>query len=392
VRVAVGARSDVGRIRRGNEDSYLAEPPVFVVADGMGGHIAGDVASSTAVETIANHIGEASAADPQTLARLVHQANTAVWAKAQSDTSLSGMGTTCTVVYVDNQRAHVAHVGDSRAYRLRGGELERLTEDHTLVARMVREGRIRPEDAERHPQRSIITRALGVDPEISVDLTTVELGEGDRLLLCSDGLTSMIAEHDISDVLTREQDAQAAADSLVDLANDAGGEDNVTVVIIDLFENHGGSRGSSSNGAPDGAAARMRSDTSPGQPGIVHVRRRGGWTARVVTILVAVALLLTGGYAAARYSLDNSWFVSIDETNHIAIYNGIPEKIGGLEFKEKQEVASTTLNDLPRFLRSDVQDGIKVDSLEEARDTLDNLNQRAGEFATNNARDRRRKS
>ena len=392
MRVSVGAKTDVGRIRTGNEDSYLTRPPVFVVADGMGGHIAGDVASSTAIETIAQHLDHASAADPQTLAQLVHEANSAVWSKAQSDASLSGMGTTCTLVYVDEGRAHVAHVGDSRAYRLRGEELERLTEDHTLVARMVKEGRLRPEDAEHHPQRSIITRALGVDSDVSVDLTTVELAEGDRLLLCSDGLTSMIDEPDISAVLRHEPNAQAAADALVDLANNAGGEDNITVVIIDLRDDHAPARAPSRDSAHHEPSQRARTDPSPRRDPTMHVRRRRGWGGRFVLFLLVVALLAAGGYASARYALDNSWFVSVDERNHITIYSGIPEEIGGLDLKKKREVTSTTLADLPRFLRSGVEEGIEVDSLEEAHNTVEDLSDRAREFATDDQQTRRQKS
>jgi protein phosphatase len=386
MRVVVGARTDVGRLRSANEDAYLAESPLFVIADGMGGHIAGDVASSTAIETISAHKQDITPADPQTLAQLVHEANAAVWSKAQSDPALSGMGTTCTLVYVDDGRAHVAHVGDSRAYRLREGELERLTEDHTLVARMVKEGKLRPEDADHHPQRSIITRALGIDSEISVDLTAVELDEGDRLLLCSDGLTSMVPEQEIVDTLSTQPDAQAAADSLVEAANRAGGEDNVTVLVVDA------------GGSSEAGAGRDRQPQDPrrmdtGRRGDVEASRpRRGWSTRVVGVFTIIALVALAGYALARYALSNSWFVGVDQSDRVTIYSGIPEEIAGMDLRRKEEVTSTELTELPQFLREGVQEGIKVESLQEAQDTVRDLNDRAREFAGESTRVRPQKS
>ncbi|MGH2789902.1 MAG: Stp1/IreP family PP2C-type Ser/Thr phosphatase, partial [Actinomycetota bacterium] len=229
MKVNIGAKSDVGRVREANEDSYLVHEPLFVVADGMGGHIAGDVASSTAVKTIEKQSSDASAEDMETLARLVRSANSQIWEKAQGDPTLKGMGTTCTLLLLDGAKAHFAHVGDSRAYLLRGDVLTQITEDHSLVGRMVKEGRLTVEEAENHPQRSIITRALGVDSEVEVDLLTVDLDAGDRILMCSDGLSSMIDSEAMTAALTQTDDPQAAADRLVSLANDAGGEDNITV-------------------------------------------------------------------------------------------------------------------------------------------------------------------
>ena len=240
--VAYGAKSDVGRVREANEDSYLIADPLFVVADGMGGHIAGDVASSTAVKVIQDESGDASSENPGTLSKIISDANAAIWDKAQSDPALRGMGTTCTLVLVDESRVHIAHVGDSRAYRLREGHLEQLTEDHTLVGRMVQEGRLSPEEAQHHPQRSIITRALGVDEDVQVDLETVELSEGDRLLICSDGLSSMVDDRPIESVLASESDPQRAADRLIEVANEAGGDDNITVVVIDFEKASGAAR------------------------------------------------------------------------------------------------------------------------------------------------------
>ena len=171
---AVGVRTDVGRVREGNEDSYLAEHPLFAIADGMGGHSAGEVASETAVKVISDGAAQVSFEDPRSLARLLNNANAAIYTKAQTDAALHGMGTTCTLVMAGEGSAYIAHVGDSRAYRLREGEIEQLTDDHTLVGRMVREGQISPEEAQHHPQRNVITNALGLDSNIAVDLREIE--------------------------------------------------------------------------------------------------------------------------------------------------------------------------------------------------------------------------
>ncbi|MFN2488944.1 MAG: Stp1/IreP family PP2C-type Ser/Thr phosphatase [Actinomycetota bacterium] len=380
--ISVGVKSDVGRIRSGNEDSYLTNDLIFVVADGMGGHIAGDVASSTAVDTIKEHLGSASGSDPETLAQLIRHANVTIWEKARTDASLTGMGTTCTLVYVDGDRAHVAHVGDSRAYRLRAGALEQLTEDHTLVARMVKEGKLSPAEAMHHPQRSIITRALGVDSDVRVDLTSVELRDGDRLLLCSDGLTSMIDEDSIAEALEREQEPQAAANLLVDLANEAGGEDNVTVLIVDLSSGSAaGGSASSEAASPPPPPEPVGTDPGPAAAAPVHVVRSSRRWPRWLMVLLVIAALIAGGFLAARYALDNSWFVGVDEDDRIAIYSGIPEEIAGVQLKEKQEVTPMLLADLPEFKQAGVRDGIKVDSLDEAQTTVGNLSDLAQDFA-----------
>lgn len=374
VKINVGARTDVGRVRRANEDSYLAREPFFVVADGMGGHLAGDIASSTAVSTIEGHLTDAAPDRPESFAALVQGANRAIWERAQGDSGLRGMGTTCTLLFLDAATAHIAHVGDSRAYRLRAGSLEQLTEDHTLVARMVREGKLAPEEAEHHPQRSIITRALGVDSDVAVDLVAVELHSGDRLLLCSDGLSSMIQESAITDVLGGEQDSQAAADALVDLANEAGGEDNVTVLIIDVVdasaEADHGAAGAVAPAPPD---APTRSDTPAELPPEVRVSRRPRrWLRRLSGLLVLGAL----GAAAvwvADYTLEHSWFVGVNDEGLVTIYRGIPEEIAGLSFREEHEVTDVALADLPGWKREDVRNEMKFDSLDGARSNITNL-------------------
>jgi protein phosphatase len=373
VNVEVGAKTDVGQVRDGNEDSYIVEAPLFAVADGMGGHLAGDVASSTAVKIIAEESAKVSSEKPESLSLLFHEANSAIWSRSQSDRSLRGMGTTCTAILLDQSRAHIAHVGDSRAYLLRDGDLTQLTEDHTLVSRMVREGRLDPHEAERHPQRSIITRALGVDSDVNVDIQSITLEDGDRLLLCSDGLSSMLDADTIKQALETEQNAQAAADRLVEVANDAGGEDNITVVVLDLRDEKRQARPGASSVVPaprqsDGdASGPRRPETEPVRPG---VRRRGR---RAVIGLTAFVALVAAGGAGVRYLLDNSWFVGVNQAGAVTIYNGIPDEVAGLTLKKPQQTSNIALADLPTFQRQDLRQGIKVDSLQAATSAVANL-------------------
>ena len=372
--VSVGAKSDVGRVRKGNEDAMLVDAPLFVVADGMGGHLAGDVASATAVETIKRTSEEQPPSDPSNLESYVRAANKAIWEKALADTQLQGMGTTCTLLFLDGATAHIAHVGDSRAYLLRDGEFSQLTEDHTLVERMVREGKLERSEAARHPQRSIITRALGVESDVEVDLSTFEVTEGDRVLLCSDGLSSMVDDGEIESLLRDASGAEAAANDLVNAALEAGGEDNVTVVVLDFLV--------------DGAIApatetSRRHDTTPKQPLDEEPDepvRKGRAIRKLLLSLFVLAVLLGGAFALARYSLGNSWFVGANEAGEVAIFKGIPDEIAGFSFREEQSSSGLMLDELPAFLSSNVQDGIKVESQAEAEDTIANLEERASDF------------
>lgn len=390
----VAAKTDVGRVRQGNEDSYLVKEPLFAVADGMGGHIAGDVASATAVEMIAERADEAMPQSTAELAAIVRGANTAIWEKAQNDASLRGMGTTCTLALVEDHQVHIAHVGDSRAYLYRGDELSQVTEDHTLVSRMVREGRLQPDEAERHPQRSIITRALGVDADVEVDELSMDIQEGDRFLLCSDGLTSMIGSDDLREVLSTQTDPNAAADELVARALEAGGEDNVTVVLIDVS---GGTRPAAAPAAEDAAPAApvaARETTEPDvdptpavDTGVQRVPdefvysdqpppKRRRWIPVLIPLLIVV-IVVAAAYGAARYTLDNSYFIGADDSGTVTIYRGIPEEIGGLSLRESEEATRISLADLPEFLRSNVNEGIKADSLEDARHKVEDLEERS---------------
>jgi serine/threonine protein phosphatase PrpC len=378
VKVTVGVRSDVGRVREGNEDSYLATDPLFVVADGMGGHIAGDVASSTAVEVISNERDSVDVDDADTLTAIVRHANSAIWEKAQEDPSLQGMGTTCTLLMIEQDRARLAHVGDSRAYLLRDEELSQLTEDHTLVGRMVREGRLSAEEAERHPQRSVITRALGVDSDIDVDIVSLQLEAKDRLLLCSDGLTSMVGHDVIRSTLAEEADPQRAADRLVDIANRAGGEDNVTVVVVDV---DGGPGGDAPAEARSDEAVESSPPPPPPEPEIVKARSRGRWKRRLVGGVLVLALVAAGGYLLARSLLNNSFFVGVNEEGMVTIFRGIPDEVAGLDLRQEEQTTELLLTDLPPFLRDDVEEGrIKTDTLEDAEQRVSTLEANAESF------------
>ena len=231
------AVTDTGRRRMRNEDAFVFEPPLFAIADGMGGARAGEVAAGIAATVLKD--GRGSVNDEGTLEAVIDEANRRVWQRSMSDPGTSGMGTTVTVAFVDaeNERVVFGQVGDSRAYRLRGETLEQVTTDHSLVAELVRSGVLTPEEAERHPQRSAITRAVGTESAIEADVFSVPAELGDVYLLCSDGLTDMLAADDIAAaILEADGDPVAAADALVAGANARGGEDNITVVLFELVE------------------------------------------------------------------------------------------------------------------------------------------------------------
>ncbi len=377
--VAVGVQTDVGRVRQGNEDSYLLEAPIYAVADGMGGHVAGDVASATAVSVISDGIAAQPPQDGPALADLVSRANEAIWDKARSDPSLRGMGTTCTMLMVDGDVAHIAHVGDSRAYLLRDGTLRQLTQDHTLVERMVREGRLSAEEAANHPQRNIITRVLGVDANVQVDVLEERIAEGDRILLTSDGLTSMVEPQEIARVLEAEDDPQTAADRLVEMANDAGGEDNVTVLVL-----HFGRDGSPA--PPPRAPARH--DTRPGAQGgdvdeateRLDGTPRKRWMRPLVWTLAVVAVLGVAGFVTVRWVLSNSWFVGISDAGVVTIYQGIPEEIAGATFAEVEQETGIAEDEIPESFRNDLEENRKFETLGDAQAYVHNMEERIEEI------------
>jgi len=231
---ASSALSHAGRRRRHNEDAYVIAPPLFAVADGMGGAKAGEVASGLAAAALKDN-DVAGQTGEERVAALIQEANRRVFLRANEDREASGMGTTMTVALVEPDRVVIGHVGDSRAYLIRDGELEQLTDDHSLVAELVRNGKLTPEEAETHPQRSVITRAVGTDVDVDVDTFSVRGAAGDIFLICSDGLTDMVGDKGILDVVERNRaDLDEAAKALVNAANRGGGEDNITVVFFEL--------------------------------------------------------------------------------------------------------------------------------------------------------------
>ena len=225
-------KTDTGRQRHANEDSYYAKPPLFAVADGMGGAQAGEVASRIAAGAFERGPRNDDASAEGQLEEIAQQANRKIHRLAQEDSSRAGMGTTLTAALVRNDEVAFGHVGDSRAYLLRGGQLKRLTKDHSLVEELRRQGRLTEEEAEEHPQRSIITRALGPEPSVNVDTMTFPARDGDVFLLCSDGLTTMVSDDEIRDILASSRNLRTAVNKLVDAANRRGGRDNITAIAF----------------------------------------------------------------------------------------------------------------------------------------------------------------
>jgi PPM family protein phosphatase len=374
--------TDVGRQRQGNEDSYFEHSPLFAVADGMGGARAGEVASRIAVEMLASEQPDGS--PEEQLAAVARAANRRIYEMAQSDSDLAGMGTTLTAALVNGREVVVGHVGDSRLYRLRDDALERLTHDHSLVEEFVRQGKLTPEEAEVHPQRSIITRALGPEPDVEVETFTFPARGGDVYLLCSDGLTGMVAEDAVADVLRRSGSLEDAARSLIAAANANGGKDNITTVLFRLEgDGEAGEDPDTLAGQeetvvspqtvraavaeadehdaraaePDAAAdahtftlpadeaerARARqaapAPASRPPPPPTPPRRRGGGARRLaVPLLAAVALaaVVVGLYAASR----QVWFVGTDDRGQVALYRGVPYDLPlGVELYSEEYVS-----------------------------------------------------
>jgi protein phosphatase len=232
----VGVITDTGRKRRRNEDAYVCEPPLFAIADGMGGAQAGEVASRLAAAAL-KESGAKTLGGEERISDLIQEANRRVYDRSSTDPNTSGMGTTITVALVENGNVAFGHVGDSRAYLIRDGRMEQVTEDHSLVNELMKSGKLSREEAETHPQRSVITRALGTDPDVDADTFTIEAKSGDVFLLCSDGLTDMVGEREILELVElNREDIDAALKSLVKAANRSGGEDNITVVAFEIAE------------------------------------------------------------------------------------------------------------------------------------------------------------
>jgi len=230
--IAAG-RTDIGRARRTNQDAFLLRPPIFAVADGLGGHQAGDVAARLAIRVVSDRVIELPGA-PGPLADALIAANEAIWNKAGPDPALNGMATTCTLLALGDQEGFIAHVGDSRVYRLRAGRLVQLTTDHSLAGRLVREGHLSPEDARELKGAHTLSRALGSAVDVEVDVLSIDVRARDRYVLCSDGLTTEVGDGEIASLLADGPEATSAVERLIGAANAAGGRDNVTVLVVDI--------------------------------------------------------------------------------------------------------------------------------------------------------------
>jgi serine/threonine protein phosphatase PrpC len=345
------AFTDPGRKRRRNEDALVVQPPLFAVADGMGGAQAGELASRLATAAFhdfhdADHLDGA-----ERVTAIIQEANRRIYERARGDAETSGMGTTVTAALVEPDRVTIGHVGDSRAYRIRGDRLEQLTEDHSLVADLMRSGRLTPEEADTHPQRSVITRALGTDPEVDVDTLTVDAEPGDVFLLCSDGLTTMVDDDAILRMVRESASLEAAAKSLVKAANRRGGEDNVTVVLF-AVEPDGRALDETAALATNGHGTREDLEDTltgleipPSHPEPTDTvivapedRQSAGWDTlprksqpeptprwgrRLLVSLVALALLAVV-VVVAFWGLAAAHFVGAERDGRVAVYQGLP--------------------------------------------------------------------
>ena len=405
--VEKAARSDVGRARQGNEDSYFEGDPVFAVADGMGGARAGEVASGIAVDTLKDD-PDPNATPEERLAAVATTANKRIWDLAQEDSSRAGMGTTFTAVMLAGNEIAIGHVGDSRLYRFRDGELERLTHDHSLVEEFVRQGKITPEEAEVHPQRSIITRALGPEPEVEVDTYTFPARPGDVYLACSDGLTGMISEDDVLGILSGADSLDTASQELIDAANANGGRDNITVVLFrvdsddsadddpdtlgDQPTDVGGINADEVRAAVAEAETSQRTvpaktvpadvpDDAPDDEHTMALRPRGNrdetrtaapqisgdgrapprrrrrprfrTLLTAVIVLAMIAALLVG----VKALIDSRYFVGTNDAGLVTLYNGVPYDLPlGIELYEEEYVSPIPARSLPSGNRDRILD------------------------------------
>jgi len=351
-RASYAGLSDTGRVRTHNEDTVLLSPPVFAVADGLGGHHAGEIASLVAIETLAEHAP--SRLDAKALGRAVRAANRAVLQAAADGQGHSSMGTTLTAAMVDGTSIVVAHVGDSRAYLFHANRLEQITNDHSMIADMLRQGSITVEESRVHPNRSIITRALGSDPNMRTDIYEVDAEPGDRLLLCTDGLTGMLSDAKIADALSAYGDADSAARALIDAANAAGGHDNISVVIVDINDD---------NAAPSAASeARTR--------GIASI---------LITLFVIAAIAGIAAIGVWRYAYQQAYVIS--ENNRVVLYRGFPDTWAGLELRWLVQETTMTPGALGPVMAARLAQGIPVENVEAGVELLEQYQREIAEDA-----------
>ena len=330
-----GSRTDIGCLRDHNEDSLVVTPPLFAVADGMGGHAAGEVASEIAVRVLSELAPEHP--DGEALGRAIEEANRAVIQAAREGRGRQGMGTTMTAAMLEGERLVIAQVGDSRAYLLHQGKLQQLTRDHSLMADMIEAGQLTPEEARTHPLRSVITRALGSDAHLHPDIYEINVETGDRLLICSDGLSGMIFDDQIENTLRRVQDPQRCASQLVNEAIAAGGHDNVTVIVADVT-------------------------------GYAEVRRKK--LARktklsIALVLVLFAAIIAGAAWGTQTYLNTAAYLANDN-GKVAVYRGVPGSVLGLSFSHLERTTDVTVADLQPGVANRLNEGIRVDDMEAA--------------------------
>jgi serine/threonine protein phosphatase PrpC len=386
-----GYATDTGRQRSANEDSVFVRAPLFVIADGMGGARAGEVASKTVVDAFDRPLPEAP--PERVLKETIEGANRTVYSLAREDPNLSGMGTTTTAAILDPESDEVAigHVGDSRAYRLRRGKLERLTRDHSLVEEMRRKGQLTEAQAEDHPQRSIITRSVGPEPEVEVDLQTVPAQAGDIFLLCSDGLTTMLDDEHVERLLNRATSMPNAVRALVDEANRAGGRDNISVIafkVVDAAEPALDAEGATLIGASAEEAGLTATEVRRRAAADAARERREKATAvrpgrrrrivRRVAGLVALLLVIGGVVFGATYGLHHTWFLGTDEAGRVSLYRGVPYELPfGVKLYTQQYSSPVQTESLPEK-RRDAVTGQSVRSRADAVKLLEEIERGQG--------------
>jgi PPM family protein phosphatase len=371
-------RTDTGRQRHANEDALYAEAPVFAVADGMGGAQAGEVAAKIAADAFGSADDRGEAPEGY-LRRVVRAANERIHDLAERDASRSGMGTTLTAALIGEDEVSFAHVGDSRAYVFRDGDLKRLTSDHSLVEELRRQGRLTEAQAEEHPQRSIITRALGPEPEVEVDTMTYPARPGDVFLLCSDGLTTMVPEARIARVLERSRDLDSALSRLIREANEGGGRDNITAIAFRLDEEAVAAEEQPTMIGPPLEEAEAAAEPvavpaeRPPAPPPAPARR---WPRRLAGAAV-VLLVVVGLGVAAVFGARQVYFLGVDEGGRMALYRGLPYELPfGIDLYDERYSSPVQFASVPAELRGNVTDH-ELRSHDDAVSLIEEYEQRA---------------
>jgi serine/threonine protein phosphatase PrpC len=399
VALRYAARSDVGLGRyTNNQDSGYAGPHLLAVCDGMGGHAGGDVASSIALGRLVELDGESYGGEAlRRLADALRQANAEISRRAADDPQLAGMGTTATVLMRYDRKLALAHIGDSRGYLLRDGQLARITRDHTFVQSLVDEGRISADEAEQHPQRNIVTRVLSGHPDDEPDVSAREARVGDRYLLCSDGLTGVVSDATIAETLAAGDDPATTADKLISMALRGGAPDNVTVVVAEVVEAgdrratvvpevvgsaavHGTVPTVAPAETPAAKAAalsraREPEPTDDDEPQVGPPASRRRWLARVLATVVILAVLGAGAYAAWSWS-QQQYYVGADGQD-VAIYRGLPQDIGPVSMSRVYERQDLPIARLPEYSQEQVRSTITADDLADARAKVGELRSQA---------------